>query len=31
MDAKRFEVTRGNEEWRRLLTPEQYLGCGTDN
>jgi len=24
MDAKRFAVTRSDEEWRRLLTPEQY-------
>ena len=24
MDSKRYEVTRSDEEWRRLLTPEQY-------
>jgi len=24
MDSKRYEVTRTDEEWRRLLTPEQY-------
>jgi peptide-methionine (R)-S-oxide reductase len=24
MENKRFEVTRSDEEWRRLLTPEQY-------
>lgn len=24
MDAKRFAVVRSDEEWRRLLTPEQY-------
>ena len=24
MDAKTFPVTRTDEEWRRLLTPEQY-------
>ena len=33
MDAKRFEVTRSDEEWRRLLTPEQYAvmrGHGTE-
>jgi peptide-methionine (R)-S-oxide reductase len=24
MEAKRFPVTRTDEEWRRLLTPEQY-------
>ena len=33
MDAKHFEVTRSEEEWRRLLTPEQYAvmrGHGTE-
>jgi peptide-methionine (R)-S-oxide reductase len=33
MDAKRFAVTRSDEEWRRLLTPEQYAimrGHGTE-
>jgi peptide-methionine (R)-S-oxide reductase len=33
MDAKHFEVTRSDEEWRRLLTPEQYAvmrGHGTE-
>ena len=33
MDAKTFEVTRSEEEWRRLLTPEQYAvmrGHGTE-
>ncbi len=24
MEQKKFEVTRSDEEWRRLLTPEQY-------
>jgi peptide-methionine (R)-S-oxide reductase len=24
MDSKRFPVTHTDEEWRRLLTPEQY-------
>ena len=24
MDAKPYAVTRTDEEWRRLLTPEQY-------
>ena len=24
MDTKQFPVTRTDEEWRRLLTPEQY-------
>jgi peptide-methionine (R)-S-oxide reductase len=24
MDSKRFEFTRTDDEWRRLLTPEQY-------
>ena len=24
MQEKKFEVTRSDEEWRRLLTPEQY-------
>jgi peptide-methionine (R)-S-oxide reductase len=24
MEAKRFAVTHSDEEWRRLLTPEQY-------
>ena len=24
MEAKRFPVTRTDEEWRRLLSPEQY-------
>jgi peptide-methionine (R)-S-oxide reductase len=33
MDAKRFAVARSDEEWRRLLTPEQYAvmrGHGTE-
>ena len=33
MDAKTFEVTRSEEEWRRLLTSEQYAvmrGHGTE-
>ena len=33
MDAKHFKVTRSEEEWRRLLTPEQYAvmrGHGTE-
>jgi peptide-methionine (R)-S-oxide reductase len=33
MDAKRFAVTRSDEEWRRLVTPEQYAvmrGHGTE-
>jgi peptide-methionine (R)-S-oxide reductase len=33
MQNKRFEVTRSNEEWRALLTPEQYRvmrGHGTE-
>ena len=33
MENKRFEVTRSEEEWRRLLTPEQYQvmrGHGTE-
>ncbi|MFY9625361.1 MAG: peptide-methionine (R)-S-oxide reductase MsrB [Rhodoplanes sp.] len=33
MDAKRFAVIRSDEEWRRLLTPEQYAvmrGHGTE-
>jgi peptide-methionine (R)-S-oxide reductase len=33
MEAKRFEVTRSEEEWRRLLTPDQYAvmrGHGTE-
>jgi hypothetical protein len=33
MDAKRFEVTRSDEERRRLPTPEQYAvmrGHGTE-
>jgi len=33
MDAKLFPVTRSDEEWRRLLTPEQYAvmrGYGTE-
>jgi peptide-methionine (R)-S-oxide reductase len=33
MDAKRFAVVRSDEEWRRLLTPEQYSimrGHGTE-
>jgi peptide-methionine (R)-S-oxide reductase len=25
MDAKSFKVTHSDAEWRRLLTPEQYL------
>ena len=24
METKQFPVTRTDEEWRRLLTPEQY-------
>ncbi len=24
MQPKQFEITRSDEEWRRLLTPEQY-------
>src|SRR5438876_4942663 len=24
MEQRKFEVTRSDEEWRRLLTPEQY-------
>ena len=24
MEPKQFEITRSDEEWRRLLTPEQY-------
>jgi peptide-methionine (R)-S-oxide reductase len=33
MEQKRFEVTRPDEEWRRILTPEQYRvmrGHGTE-
>ncbi|MGA8156798.1 MAG: peptide-methionine (R)-S-oxide reductase MsrB [Rhodoplanes sp.] len=33
MDAKRFAMARSDEEWRRLLTPEQYAimrGHGTE-
>jgi peptide-methionine (R)-S-oxide reductase len=33
MDAKHFDVIRSEEEWRRLLTPEQYAvmrGHGTE-
>ena len=33
MASKEFEVTRSDEEWRRLLTPEQYdvlRGHGTE-
>ncbi len=33
MQTKTFEVTRTDEEWRRLLTPEQYQvmrGHGTE-
>jgi peptide-methionine (R)-S-oxide reductase len=33
MDVKTFKVTRTDEEWRRLLTPEQYAvlrGHGTE-
>jgi len=33
MDVKRFAVIRSDEEWRRLLTPEQYAvmrGHGTE-
>jgi peptide-methionine (R)-S-oxide reductase len=33
MQTKAFEVTRTDEEWRRLLTPEQYKimrGHGTE-
>jgi peptide-methionine (R)-S-oxide reductase len=33
MDTKEFPVTRTDEEWRRLLTPEQYQvlrGHGTE-
>ena len=33
MDSKRFEVAHTDEEWRRLLTPEQYnvmRGHGTE-
>ena len=33
MDEKRFAFTRTDEEWRRLLTPEQYevmRGHGTE-
>ena len=33
MENKRFAVTRSDEEWRRLLTPEQYQvmrGHGTE-
>ena len=33
MESTQFEVTRSDEEWRRLLTPEQYdvmRGHGTE-
>jgi peptide-methionine (R)-S-oxide reductase len=33
MEQKRFEVTHPDEEWRRILTPEQYRvmrGHGTE-
>ena len=33
MDAKVFPVTRSDDEWRRILTPEQYdmmRGQGTE-
>ena len=33
MDSGRFEVSRSDEEWRRLLSPEQYAvmrGHGTE-
>ena len=33
MEPRKFEVTRSDQEWRRLLTPEQYdvmRGHGTE-